>query len=219
MRCCGCPADSRSLRTPRSPLGRPLSVRSGVASATVGTSSVSRRPPARAQPAAPCWRPRRGPGAKTRVRGTSTRGAPRGHRPLPAALTEEQESHTLQPGGKRLQAAALLEQSHWRLEKSPLGGRSRGGFPCPAGRGESKAEGGAPSPLESRAQRRSSPDRAPAPPVPPSRPLRPEQGKAGAGDPEAVTPEAESQPEGQPRPSKGRSLGTEAEMGSRDTKG
>lgn len=91
---------------------------------------------------------------------------------MPAAFAEEQESHTLQPGGKRLQAAALPEQSHWRLEKSPLGGRSRRGFPCPAGRGESKAAGGAPSPLESRAQRRSSPDSATAPSPPPARFVR-----------------------------------------------
>lgn len=171
MRCCGCPAGSRSLRTPRSPLGRrPLSVRSGVASATPGTSSVSRCPPARAQPAAPCWRPRRGPGAGARVRGHGHGARPEVTDPCPLRSQKSRSPARSSLAEKQLQAAALPEQSHWRLEKSPLGGRSRGGFPCPAGRGESEAAGGAPSQLASRAHQRSSPDRATAtPPLVPSR--------------------------------------------------
>jgi hypothetical protein len=148
---------------------------------------VSRRPPARAQPAAPCWRPRRGPGAGARIRGHENGARPEVTDPWPLRSQKSRSparSSLAESSSRRLRSRCKVT-GDWR--KAPWVGGAAGGFPCPAGRGESEAAGGAPSRLESREHQRSSPNRATT-----TRPLCPEQGKACSGDPEAVTREAES---------------------------
>lgn len=225
---CGCRADSRSPRTPRSQLGPPRPARPEVGTVALGTRGAPRRPPARARPAAPCRRPGRGPGGRGAGREPGTPGAHRGHRPLSPAAPEKQEgsarssSAETRAGRPRSKTRVTPEAG-----ESPSGvGGAAGAFRARrAGAGGDRAGSGRrwPSP-----RRRAPRGPAPHPPQPstptPQNParswqkLRAKQGaprprgfgaagccarelrNAHAGEPEATTKEPERPRGWRPRP-------------------